>query len=59
MVDVLPLDGDVLVSVNESETSELSFRETMALVSKAGRPLRLQFLNTWHWSYDEFQPYFR
>ena len=51
--------GDVLVSVNESETSELSFRETMALVSKAGRPLRLQFLNTWHWSYDEFQPYFR
>ena len=51
--------GDVVVAVNDHDTSQLSFRETRTLLIESARPLRVTFRNEWRWDASEFQPYFR
>ena len=51
--------GDVIVAVNDHDTSQLSFRETRTLLIESARPLRVTFRNEWRWDASEFQPYFR
>ena len=51
--------GDVIVAVNDNDTSQLSFRETRAMLIESARPLRVTFRSEWRWDASEFQPYFR
>ena len=51
--------GDVIVAVNDNDTSQLSFRETRALLLESARPVQVTFRSEWRWDESEFKTYFR